>query len=145
MTFDTRPITPLSPGEIDHDSLGFNFLPTEKMFVSRHTGEGWQDVGLVPMGEFWMHQWSHVKLASSAAHTYGKRLVALESFTETRNHFAIRPARMKQRVDEAFLLGGNYLTMAVSEWFISRTAFPRCVCRIPPIRRMEADDSCRGP
>lgn len=70
----------------------------------------------IPMGEFWMHQWSHVKLASSAAHAYGKRLVALESFTETRNHFAIRPARMKQRVDEAFLLGGNYLTMAVTEY-----------------------------
>ena len=70
----------------------------------------------IPMGEFWMHQWSHVKLASSAAHTYGKRLVALESFTETRNHFAIRPAKMKHRVDEAFLLGGNYLTMAVAEY-----------------------------
>jgi len=77
------------------------------------SGQGAVDI---PMGEFWMHQWSHVKLASSAAHAYGKRLVALESFTETRNHFAIRPALMKQRVDEAFLLGGNYLTMAVAEY-----------------------------
>jgi len=70
----------------------------------------------VPMGEFWMHGRSYVKLASSAAHAYGKRLVALESFTETRKHFALSPARMKIRADEAFLLGGNYLTAAVSEY-----------------------------
>ncbi len=70
----------------------------------------------VPMGEFWMGGRSYVKIASSAAHAYGKRLVGLESFTETANHFAISPARMKARADEAFLLGGNYLTMAVSEY-----------------------------
>jgi hypothetical protein len=70
----------------------------------------------VPMGEFWMGGRSYVKLASSAAHTYGKRLVGLESFTETRDHFAISPARMKARADEAFLLGGNYLTAAVTEY-----------------------------
>jgi branched-chain amino acid aminotransferase len=55
MKFDTRPIRPLAPSDIDHDTLGFNFLPTEKMFVSRHLGERWEDVGLVPIGEFWMH------------------------------------------------------------------------------------------
>ncbi len=86
----------------------------------------------IPMGEFWMHQWSHVKLASSAAHTYGKRLVALESFTETRNHFAIRPARMKHRVDEAFLLGGNYLTMAVSEYSPAAAGLPGWVHNAGP-------------
>jgi len=70
----------------------------------------------IPQGEFWMGGRSYVKIASSAAHAYGRRLVGLESFTETGNHFAIRPARMKARADEAFLLGGNYLTMAVSEY-----------------------------
>jgi hypothetical protein len=70
----------------------------------------------VPMGEFWMGGRSYVKIASSAAHAYGKRLVGLESFTETGNHFGISPARMKARADEAFLLGGNYLTIAVTEY-----------------------------
>ncbi len=72
----------------------------------------------IPMGEFWMPERSHVKVASSAAHIYGKRLVGLESFTETRSnkHFAVAPADMKHRVDEAFLLGGNYLNLAVTEY-----------------------------
>ena len=72
----------------------------------------------IPMGEFWMRQRSNVKLPSSAAHAYGRRLVSLESFTDTRSghHFAISPAQMKVRVDEAFLLGGNYLCLAVTEY-----------------------------
>ncbi|MFO7974120.1 MAG: glycosyl hydrolase [Candidatus Hydrogenedentota bacterium] len=70
----------------------------------------------IPMGEFWMRGRSYVKIASSAAHAYGKRLVALESFTETQNHFAIAPSAMKRRADEAFLLGGNYFTAAVVEY-----------------------------
>ncbi len=70
----------------------------------------------IPQGEFWMRRRSNVKLAASAAHAYGKRLIGLESWTATINHFAIRPARMKTRVDEAFLLGGNYLTSAVTEY-----------------------------
>ncbi len=78
----------------------------------------------IPMGEFWMGGRSDVKLASSAAHAYGKRLVSLESFTETGSHFAIRPTLMKQRADEAFLLGGNYLTAAVVEYSPQEAGLP---------------------
>ena len=73
----------------------------------------------IPMGEFWMHGRSYVKIASSGAHAYGKRLVGLEAFTYTprrASHFAVSPAWMKTRADEAFLLGGNYQTLAVVEY-----------------------------
>ncbi|MBN2296557.1 MAG: hypothetical protein JXM70_29280 [Pirellulales bacterium] len=71
----------------------------------------------IPMGEFWIPSWTCVKIPSSAAHAYGHRLVGLESFTDcTPNPFATPPSRMSHRADEAFLLGGNYLNMAVSEY-----------------------------
>ena len=80
----------------------------------------------IPMGEFWMRQRSNVKLPSSSAHAYGRRLVSLESFTDTRRgtHFAISPAQMKARVDEAFLLGGNTLCLAVTEYSPKEAGLP---------------------
>jgi hypothetical protein len=88
----------------------------------------------IPMGEFWMHGRSYVKIASSAAHTYGKRLVGLESFTDTRahHHFAISPAQMKPRADEAFLFGGNYLNLAVTEYSPAEAGLPGWVHNAGP-------------
>ena len=70
----------------------------------------------VPMGELWMEGRAYVKIPSSAAHTYGHRLVALESFTARHEPHRITPATLKPRADEAFLLGGNYLAPAVVEY-----------------------------
>lgn len=83
----------------------------------------------VPMGEFWMdvekkHPITVVKIASSAAHTYGQRLVGMESFTSLINQFEISPQDMKRRVDEAFLLGGNYITLAVVEYSPQEAGLP---------------------
>lgn len=86
----------------------------------------------IPMGEFWMGGRSYVKIASSAAHAYGKRLVALESFTETQHHFAIAPSAMKRRADEAFLLGGNYFTAAVVEYSPKEAGLPGWVHNAGP-------------
>ena len=73
----------------------------------------------IPMGEFWMPEhMSYIKIASSAAHVYGKRLVGMESFTDTTKprEFARSPAAMKARLDEVLLLGGNYVNLAVTEY-----------------------------
>lgn len=87
----------------------------------------------IPMGEFWMHPWTCVKTASSAAHAYGKPLVGLESFTDTRREqLASPPAQMKPRVDEAFLLGGNYLTMSVVEFSPAEAGIPGWVHNAGP-------------
>ena len=82
----------------------------------------------IPMGEFWLRR-TWVKVAASAAHAYGKRLVSLESLTDTiftpaHNHISFSPALMKRRIDEAFLLGGNYLTMAVVEYSPAEAGLP---------------------
>jgi len=73
----------------------------------------------IPMGELWIHGRSYVKIPSSAAHAYGKRLVCLEWLTQPMGFFAPSPQGMKRRSDEAFLLGGNYLC-------------PSCVNYSPP-------------
>ncbi len=78
----------------------------------------------IPMGEFWMNGWSCVRVAASAAHTYGHRLVGLESFTDTSGFFQTSPARMKPRADEAFLLGGNYLNIAVTDYSPKEAGIP---------------------
>lgn len=78
----------------------------------------------VPMGEFWSGSWTFVRLTASAAHTYGRRLVSLESFTDLSQHFRIRPSEMKRRVDEAFLLGGNYLNIAVTGYSPKEAGLP---------------------
>ena len=87
----------------------------------------------IPMGEFWMPSWSCVKIPSSAAHTYGHRLVGLETFTDcTPNPFATPPSRMSHRADEAFLLGGNYLNLAVSEYSPQAAGLPGWVHNAGP-------------
>jgi hypothetical protein len=91
----------------------------------------------IPMGEFWAHPWTCVKVPSSAAHAYGRRLVGLESLTDTtfnarHNHISHRPADMKPRIDEALLLGGNYLTMAVVEYSPAAAGLPGWVHNCGP-------------
>jgi hypothetical protein len=91
----------------------------------------------IPMGEFWAHPRTCVKVASSAAHAYGHRLVGLESLTDTafnakHNHISTSPTHMKQRIDEAFLLGGNYLTMASVEYSPAAAGLPGWVHNCGP-------------
>jgi hypothetical protein len=61
----------------------------------------------IPMGEFWNRQRHWVtKEASSAAHIYGKKLVASESLTGW-NHWQHGPTDFKQLIDVAFCEGLN--------------------------------------
>ncbi|WP_147676483.1 glycosyl hydrolase [Algibacter pacificus] len=68
----------------------------------------------IPMGEFWYrrpeawHEWS-TKLASSAAHITGKKVVAAESFTSTREDAAFHatPYSIKPTGDHYFTEGLN--------------------------------------
>jgi hypothetical protein len=93
----------------------------------------------VPMGEFWFgdKRRAFVKIAASASHAYGKRLVSLESLTDTalsktRNHVSPRPSEMKAFIDQAFLLGGNYLTMASVEYSPREAGLPGWVHNCGP-------------
>ena len=61
----------------------------------------------IPMGEFWNRQRHWVtKEAASAAHIYGKNIVASESLTGW-NHWQHGPADFKQLIDIAFCEGMN--------------------------------------
>ncbi|MFC2121349.1 glycosyl hydrolase [Bacteroidota bacterium] len=61
----------------------------------------------IPMGEFWNRQRFWVtKEAASAAHIYGKKLVASESLTGW-NHWQHGPSDFKQLIDIAFCEGLN--------------------------------------
>lgn len=63
----------------------------------------------VPMGEFWNRQRFWVtKEAASAAHIYGKQLVAAEALTGW-NHWQHGPADYKQLIDIAFCEGLNQI------------------------------------
>ena len=70
----------------------------------------------IPMGEVWAHGRSYAKIASSAAHAYGKPLVGLEFATQKPWFFAQTPALLKMRADEAFLLGANYFCLACVDY-----------------------------
>jgi len=70
----------------------------------------------IPMGEVWAHGRSYAKLASSAAHAYGKPVVGLEFSTQKPWFFAQTPALLKIRADEAFLLGANYVCFACVDY-----------------------------
>jgi len=63
----------------------------------------------IPMGEFWnrMRFWV-TKEAASAAHIYGKKVVAAESLTGW-NHWAHGPTDFKQLIDVAFCEGLNQI------------------------------------
>lgn len=65
----------------------------------------------IPMGEAWIHGRTYARIASSAAHAHGKRLVGLEFTTQKDWFFAPTPALFKLRADEVFLLGANYLCL----------------------------------
>lgn len=63
----------------------------------------------IPMGEFWNRQRHWVtKEASSAAHIYGKNVVAAESLTGW-NHWQHGPTDFKQLIDIAFCEGLNQI------------------------------------
>lgn len=49
------------------------------------------------------------RLASSAAHLTGKRLVSSETFTWMREHFCGAPSQMKPEIDQLFLAGINHI------------------------------------
>lgn len=68
-------------------------------------------------GEFWVQEWNpglmiECRAASSAAHTYGKRIVFAEAFTsglDLKHH----PYTIKRRGDEAFCAGINHFVLHV--------------------------------
>jgi hypothetical protein len=69
-----------------------------------------------PMGEFWVKAATHrvtedarlfIKQAASAAHLYGQRFVAMESFTSMGPQWEEDPRILKPVADRAFVEGGN--------------------------------------
>jgi hypothetical protein len=79
------------------------------------TGDGLQDKGRVaiPMGEFWLHDSlaheADMREAASAAHIYGKSVVAAESFTSMPSipMWGQSPFNLKPKADRAFASGVN--------------------------------------
>ncbi|NIA28823.1 MAG: glycoside hydrolase family 2 [Actinobacteria bacterium] len=74
----------------------------------------------VPMGEFWARANTHrvedwrrifVKQSASAAHIYGKNLVAMEAFTTLGPHWEKDPWQLKPTADRAFCEGANQFFM----------------------------------
>lgn len=55
MDFELRPIKVIPASEMDFDKLGFTFVPTPQMWLARYVGGVWTDLGLKPLGEFWLH------------------------------------------------------------------------------------------
>ncbi len=85
-------------------SSNFSRGTTEYPRVDPLKGLGNSDV---PMGEFWNRQRFWVtREAASAAHIYGKQVVAAESLTGW-NHWQHGPADYKQLIDIAFCQGLN--------------------------------------
>ena len=71
----------------------------------------WADL---PMGEFWLNSPTHDKIndmldAVSGAHSYGKRIIQAEGFTELRGVFDEDPTMIKPLLDRNFCLGINRL------------------------------------
>jgi hypothetical protein len=73
-----------------------------------------------PMTEFWRSIYSGLPLPdlseemASAAHVYGRNILAAESFTSQRGDFVDHPANMKPLADWAFCTGVNRICF--SEW-----------------------------
>jgi hypothetical protein len=71
----------------------------------------------MPQGEFWcgdmndLTQKSNVRSLSMAAHTYGRPLVAVESFTDMDYHYSKYPAFLKPFADINFVDGGNFFVL----------------------------------
>ena len=104
-------------------------LYAEAMGISMPTtGDGLLNKGQVtiPMGEFWTPppdtpdnpvQEADIREASSAAHIYGKRIVAAESFTSlpTTVAWAQSPFYLKQLADRNFARGVNRIVFHTSD------------------------------
>lgn len=75
-----------------------------------------------PMSEFWRSIYSGLPLPdvneemASAAHVYGRNILAAESFTSQRGDFVDHPANMKPLADWAFCTGVNRICF--SEWIM---------------------------
>lgn len=84
--------------------VGINTPTTADQFLCKGRAD-------IPMGEFWLHGSQDVKEAAAAAHVYGKRLVAAESFTASREQAGWRsePYSLKPLGDYAFTLGLNHI------------------------------------
>ena len=74
----------------------------------------------MPQGEFWHKQpikgpggvltmQSNLRHTAMAAHIYGRRLVASESFTDMNPHWQEYPAVLKPDIDKAFIDGANHV------------------------------------
>ena len=63
----------------------------------------------IPMGEFWIQNSRHasVKLAASAAHGYGKKIIQAEAFTSMGPNWEEDPWLLKKYVDPQFCNGLN--------------------------------------
>ncbi|HUY86486.1 MAG TPA: glycosyl hydrolase, partial [Acidimicrobiales bacterium] len=82
-----------------------------------------------PMAEFWRGCYNDLPLSdlsesmASAAHVYGRQIVAAEAFTSFRGDFLDHPATLKPLADWAFCTGVNRLCF--SEWIVQ--PWPRLV------------------
>lgn len=63
----------------------------------------------MPQGEFWFRGRAMNRPAAMAAHIYGRRLAATESFTHMLQHWSAYPAALKPDADAAFCDGANHL------------------------------------
>lgn len=66
----------------------------------------------IAQGEFWMSEngpnpQTNLRFAASAAHIYGRRLVAAEAFTHMTHHWTMYPAILKPAADRNFIDGAN--------------------------------------
>ena len=55
MSRELVPIKPMSPDEIDFNSLPFGFIPTERMFIAEYTDGQWGEGRLVPLSSISLH------------------------------------------------------------------------------------------
>jgi hypothetical protein len=74
--------------------------------------------------DFSERQMPMLKLASSAAHVTGKKLVAAESFTWLGEHFNVSLAQCKTLADTLFLAGVNHLVYHGTSYSPSDAAWP---------------------
>ncbi len=63
----------------------------------------------MPQGEFWLPSRGMNRPVAMAAHIYGNRLAATESFTHMQQHWSAYPAILKPRADSVFCDGINHL------------------------------------
>lgn len=96
--------------QVSHESIAPTFVADGM--------EHWRNAD-VTMGEFWLNSPTHDKPndmldAISAAHTYGRRIVQAEGFTEVRGVWDETPAMVKPLLDRQWALGMNKLFFHVT-------------------------------